>query len=81
MEGIGKYLQEFKPILIIEILNESVATRLSKFFDNKDYVFYNINEKTGYEKTNSLSPSSHYNFIICHKEKEAILLSAIKNCL
>lgn len=73
IKGMGTYLQKFRPIIIIEILNEKVAAGLTPFFPIGQYLFYNINEERGFESVNTLSPSSHYNFIICPAEKHDLL--------
>lgn len=75
--GMGEYLQKYQPILLIEILNEDVAKRLTPYFNSDDYVFYDIDEKSGYRKVSSLEPSSTFNFIICPKHKENILDEAM----
>lgn len=75
--GMGEYLKKYQPILLIEILNEDVAQRLAPYFSSEDYVFYDIDEQSGYRKVGSLEPSSTYNFIICPKQKENILNDAM----
>jgi FkbM family methyltransferase len=69
MEGFFKYFLQFKPILLIEILNEEVANKLSGYFAAADFDFYNIDELTGIKKVTSLSKSDYYNFLIVPKEK------------
>jgi FkbM family methyltransferase len=80
IKGMGRFLAKFKPIIIIEILNETVASKLSEYFTQSDYIFYNISEDRGYEKVENLSSSADYNFIICPKIKVNILNTALKNC-
>lgn len=36
--------QLFKPILLIEILNEKIAQKLNEYFKREAYSFYNIDE-------------------------------------
>ena len=70
MEGFSPYFEQFRPILLIEILNDEVAQKLNKYFDVNKYDFYNIDEKAGIRKTPSLMKSDFYNYLIVPKEKE-----------
>ena len=70
MEGFGEYFKKFKPVLLIEILNEEIADKLNKYFDPASYSFYNIDEQNGMKKTNVLSKSNYYNYLIVPAEKE-----------
>jgi FkbM family methyltransferase len=69
MEGFGDYLAKFRPIILIEILNEEVAARLSPYFEGAGVDFYNIDELKGIKKVDRLSKSDYYNFLIVPKEK------------
>ncbi|MBC7888527.1 MAG: FkbM family methyltransferase [Ferruginibacter sp.] len=69
MEGFDEYFLQFKPIILIEILNEEVAARLNNYFAAVDFDFYNIDELVGIKKVNKLSKSDYYNFLIVPKEK------------
>jgi FkbM family methyltransferase len=69
MAGFVQYFCQFKPILLIEILNEEVANQLSGYFAAADFDFYNVDELAGIKKVNSLSKSDYYNFLIVPKEK------------
>jgi FkbM family methyltransferase len=69
MEGFAKYFLQFKPILLIEILNEEVVEKLAPYFASADFDFYNIDERVGVKKVAALSKSDYYNFLIVPKEK------------
>ena len=69
MEGFVNYFSQFKPILLIEILNDEVAEKLNNYFVAADFDFYNIDELTGIKKVSQLSKSNSYNFLIVPKEK------------
>jgi len=69
MEGFAEYFLQFKPILLIEILNEEIAAKLNKYFAPADFNFYNIDERTGVKKVTALSKSDYYNYLIVPKEK------------
>ena len=69
MEGFVDYFFQFKPILLIEILNDKIAEKLNNYFAPCDFDFYNIDELVGIKKVSKLSKSDYYNFLIVPKEK------------
>lgn len=69
MEGFVDYFFQFKPIILIEILNDEVAEKLNKYFVPHNFDFYNIDELVGIKKVSMLSKSDCYNFLIVPKEK------------
>jgi FkbM family methyltransferase len=69
MAGFDKYFRQFKPVVLIEILNESVAEKLGPYFPADEFDFYNIDERSGIKKVAALSKSDYYNFLVVPKEK------------
>ncbi len=69
MAGFDKYFPLFKPVVLIEILNESVAEKLAPYFPVTEFDFYNIDERSGIKKVAALSKSDYYNFLVVPKEK------------
>ena len=68
IEGFLKNLNEFKPTLLIEVLNEQIASGLSKLISNLDYEIYNICETDGLRKVEKITKSSDFNYLICTPE-------------
>jgi FkbM family methyltransferase len=69
MEGFAGYFSKFKPIILIEILNEEVAERLSGFFPKDCFEFYNIDEQKGTIRVSKLTKSELFNFLVVPNEK------------
>jgi FkbM family methyltransferase len=69
MQGFADYFLRFKPLLLIEILNDEIAEQLNPYFDEALFDFYNIDERTGIRKVSRLSKSDYYNFLVVPKEK------------
>jgi FkbM family methyltransferase len=69
MQGFADYFLRFKPLLLIEILNDEIAEQLNPYFDEALFDFYNIDERTGIQKVSRLSKSDYYNFLVVPKEK------------
>ena len=69
LEGLGEYLNKFKPTLLIEILSDEIARKVETFVSNKGYLYFDINEETNSVKqVNQITKSSSYNYLICTKE-------------
>ena len=64
LEGMGKYLAIFKPSILIEILNDEVASKVEKIVEGVGYKFFCLRENniTKEEKLFPLFPS---NFLLC----------------
>jgi len=68
LEGMGVYLQQFKPDLLIEIQNDEIGRKVSELIAGIDYDFFNIDEAGSIRKTNGLEKSDYFNFLVCKKE-------------
>ena len=68
IEGMGKYLKNFKPTLLIEILNDDIASQIQTLIADIDYIYFNLNEKGHIKQVNNLSKSDFHNFLICDKK-------------
>ncbi len=69
MEGFSAYFLKFNPVILIEILNEEIAAKLSGYFNPEVFDFFDIDEQLGLKKVAAISKSVHYNFLIVPKEK------------
>lgn len=68
LEGFREYIHTFQPSMLIEVLNEEVASGIQELIDGIDYVFFNIDENTGIRMVPKLSKSDYYNFLICKRD-------------
>jgi FkbM family methyltransferase len=69
LEGLGEYVEKFKPTMLIEVLTDDVARRIEKLVGGKDYLYFDINEETGLlEKVERLTKSSSFNFLLCTED-------------
>jgi len=72
--GMGIYLEKFRPTILIEILTDEIGTQVQKLLDNLDYLYFNIDEKTGkIIKTENITKSNYYNYLICDIDKARFL--------
>lgn len=78
LEGMGKYLEEYRPDMIIEIWDKDVAKKLNTIFSNLDYLYFDIDDKNDkIIQRETIIPSMYWNYLIC-KRKTAQKLGLIK---
>lgn len=78
MEGFEDYYNRFKPILLIEILNDEVVEKLNAYFKAAGgLVFFHIDELTGIKEVKELFTSKFYNFLVVPKVKLDFFKKAI----
>jgi FkbM family methyltransferase len=68
LEGMHEYLAKFNPVMLIEILNEEVATKVNKLLAGLEYLYFNIDENNGIRQVKEVTKSDYYNFLFCKKE-------------
>ena len=68
LEGMGKYLKEMKPNMLIEIQTTEIGEKIEKLVEGIGYVFYNIHEEKGTRKVSNLTKSDWLNYLVCSPE-------------
>lgn len=68
LEGMGKYLALFKPILLIEILNDEVGQKVENLIKGNGYLYFNIDDiNQTIRQTDKLTKSDYFNYLLCDK--------------
>lgn len=68
LEGLGKYLREYQPTMLIEILNDEVGKRVEVLVKDSGYLYFNIDEATDRIKPiDKITKSDYYNYLLCHR--------------
>jgi FkbM family methyltransferase len=68
LNGMGYYLEKFKPTIIIEILSDEIAAKLSDIFDGLHYLYFNIDDKNNtIRRADRLAKSDYWNFLLCNE--------------
>lgn len=62
IEGYGTLLHQHRPIVLIEILNGDIGSRVMKQFSTLNYAYYSIQENGIIEKTNILTRKKYWNY-------------------
>jgi hypothetical protein len=68
LAGFRRTLQRDRPTLLIEILNNEVASKVEAIISGLGYRYYNIDEVDQPMPMDHLSRSDHYNFLVCTPE-------------
>lgn len=72
LRGFIDLLRRDRPTMLIEILNDAVAAEVAALVDGLGYAYYNIDDQVWPpRRTDRLSRSAHYNFLICTPEVAA----------
>ena len=67
LTGMGKYLEEFKPVMLIEILEDEVGQKVQSLVQNLGYLYFNIDENKGIRQVNEITKSDYFNYLLCHE--------------
>ena len=68
LEGLGAYLDKFRPTMLIEILNDEIGRKIEDLVSGKGYLYFNIDEDSGsVRKVERITKSDYYNFLICNE--------------
>jgi len=68
IEGLGKYLNEFKPVIIIEVLSEDVAENLNNQIGEDFNIFHLVGPSLAVQTNKFIKDSVHWNFLFFHKD-------------
>lgn len=77
LEGMEEFLKLFKPTLLIEVLEEEDGKKIEAILNDLDYLYFNINEKTGPHLVQHIGKSDDFNYLVC-SENTAKQLGIIK---
>lgn len=76
--GMGEYLHNFRPNILIEIVDEQIAQKIDSLIKGLNYVFYDINDSSfSIKKLSKLTKSTQQNLLIYRAENEDKLLSSL----
>ncbi len=72
-EGFKDYLQFFSPIILIEILNEEVGSKINIFLKDLEYLCYSIDEINGCRKEEKVEARNNRNYLLIPKKKSEMI--------
>jgi hypothetical protein len=66
LAGMGRYLEEFAPAMLIEILTDEVGEAVENLVKNIGYLYFNIDDRGGrLKKVEHIRKSDHWNYLLC----------------
>ncbi|MBE0623745.1 MAG: FkbM family methyltransferase [Burkholderiales bacterium] len=66
LQGMGEYLDKFRPTILIEILNDEVGRNVQQIVGGKGYLYFNIDDRTGsIRRVTNIAKSDLYNYLLC----------------
>ena len=68
LRGMGKYLVQFQPSLLIEIFNEDMWNHLQDIIKDLNYQIFYIDDLKGARRINRFEIFDGYNFLFCNEE-------------
>lgn len=68
LEGMGEFLKQFQPTMLIEILNDAIGKKVQLLIKDIDYLFFNIDEINKPQRVLEITKSGHYNYLICKED-------------
>jgi FkbM family methyltransferase len=68
LEGLSNYLTQFRPSMLIEILNEEIGDRVNYILQGLDYLYFIIDDRTGARQVEKITKSDYYNYLVCNAE-------------
>lgn len=70
IQGLGLYLQKFKPVILIEVLTESVAEQLNNLIDlEQHFIFHLEGENRATRKKDFSVVNGLWNFLVFHRDR------------
>lgn len=74
LTGMGIYIEQFRPTILIEILDNEIGERVQQLVGHLNYLYFNIDEESGLvEQTTKITKSKYFNYLICSEEKARYL--------
>ena len=68
LRGMGKYLEKFKPSILIEIFNEDMWNQLQDIIKDLNYQVFYIDDLKGARRISRFENFDGYNFLFCKEE-------------
>lgn len=72
IEGMGKYLELFRPSFLIEILTDDIAESIAGLIKGLDYEIFDVDESLGLKRIQNVAVSSTFNLLFLSKKHSGI---------
>ena len=66
LSGMGQYLGQFRPTILIEILHDEIGERVERLVENYGYLYFNIDDHAGtVRQVEHIGKSDFWNYLLC----------------
>jgi FkbM family methyltransferase len=66
LEGMGRYLEKHRPIMLIEIINDEIGIKVEELVAGNDYLFFSIDDQAGtIRQVEQIRKSDFWNYLLC----------------
>jgi FkbM family methyltransferase len=65
LEGMGCFLGQFRPTLLIEVLSDEAGAKLEEFVGDLGYLYFDLDEMSAPRRVKRIRRSSHWNYLVC----------------
>jgi FkbM family methyltransferase len=73
LAGMGRYLTECRPSLLMEVLTDGAGARAEAVLDGLAYLYFDLDDVSVPRRRSHIGASSHWNYLICQPEVAARL--------
>lgn len=78
LEGMGVFLERFKPHLLIEILDDEIASNVERILNGLGYQYFEIDEQAGISAKNHINVGSSRNYLCFNNKADPDILNSFK---
>ncbi|MBA3648949.1 MAG: FkbM family methyltransferase [Chitinophagales bacterium] len=68
LAGMENYLRQFKPSILLEVLKQETAIKISQMLENMTYCYFDMNEKNAPVRLPAINRGSADNILLCQEE-------------
>ncbi len=65
LEGMGQFLAEFKPTLLVEVLSDWAGEKLGALLGNLGYLYFDLDEVNAPRCKRRIRASTRWNYLAC----------------
>jgi FkbM family methyltransferase len=65
LQGMGPFLEKFRPTLLIEVLSDDAGERLEAALGDLGYLYFDLDDAGPPRLSRRIRTSSHWNYLIC----------------
>ncbi len=73
LKGFQPYLDQFKPTMLIEVLEDDIGQQIEAAVQHLGYLYFDVDDEQGLFQQTHIKKSKHFNYLLCMPEKAELL--------